>query len=179
PAENPQRAIDFYSRVFGWKFTQWDGPMDYWLISTGQAPEPGIDGGLLKRRDPSQPCVNTIGVENLEKTIASVLSSGGSLALPKMPVPGVGWLAYCTDIDGNTFGMMQAVAAASAKRSPADAKETSAQLKPESNASGRIAATVGSAISRAAQAASHHCCAGAFSSAAASTIANAGSKGSR
>jgi len=44
PAENPQRAIDFYTKVFGWKFSKWDGPMDYWIISTGQAPEPGIDG---------------------------------------------------------------------------------------------------------------------------------------
>jgi hypothetical protein len=25
-----------------------------------------------------------------------------------MPVPGVGWLAYCKDTEGNIFGMMQA-----------------------------------------------------------------------
>ena len=31
---------------------------------------------------------------------------------PKMPVPGVGWLAYAQDPDGNTFGMMQADPAA-------------------------------------------------------------------
>lgn len=24
-----------------------------------------------------------------------------------MPVPGVGWLAYCKDTEGNIFGMMQ------------------------------------------------------------------------
>ena len=40
PAEDPQRAIGF-SVVFGWKFNKWDGPMDYWLISTGQAPSQG------------------------------------------------------------------------------------------------------------------------------------------
>jgi predicted enzyme related to lactoylglutathione lyase len=107
PAENPQRAIDFYTKVFGWKFSKWDGPMDYWIISTGQAPEPGIDGGLMPRRDPNQPCVNTIGVTNLDETVASVLASGGEIALPKMPVPGVGWLAYCKDTEGHIFGMMQ------------------------------------------------------------------------
>ena len=107
PVEKPQRAIDFYSHVFGWKFNKWDGPTDYWLISTGQAPEPGIDGGLLLRRDPNQPCVNTVGLENLDQTIETVLTKGGSMALAKMPVPGVGWLAYCKDPDGNIFGMMQ------------------------------------------------------------------------
>ena len=112
PAENPQRAIGFYTNVFGWKFTKWDGPMDYWIISTGQAPEPGIDGGLMPRRDPNQPCVNTIGVANLEEMIATVLSNGGSIAVPKMPIPGVGWLAYCKDTEGHIFGIMQADAAA-------------------------------------------------------------------
>ena len=72
PAENPQRAIGFYTNVFGWKFSKWDGPMDYWVISTGQAPEPGIDGGLMLRRDPNQPCVNTIGVANVDESLESV-----------------------------------------------------------------------------------------------------------
>jgi uncharacterized protein len=107
PAENPQRAIDFYTKVFGWKFSKWDGPMDYWIITTGQLPEPGIDGGLMPRRDPNQPCVNTIGVTNLDETVATVLANGGVIALPKMPVPGVGWLAYCKDTEGHIFGMMQ------------------------------------------------------------------------
>jgi uncharacterized protein len=107
PAENPQRAIEFYTKVFGWKFSKWDGPMDYWVISTGQAPEPGIDGGLMQRRDPKQPCVNTITVENVDAAVASVLANGGAIALAKMPVPGVGWLAYCKDIDGHIFGVMQ------------------------------------------------------------------------
>jgi predicted enzyme related to lactoylglutathione lyase len=25
-----------------------------------------------------------------------------------MPIPGVGWLVYCKDTEGNIFGMMQA-----------------------------------------------------------------------
>ena len=107
PAENPERAINFYSNVFGWKFTKWDGPMDYWIISTGRAPEPGIDGGLMPRRDPAQPCVNTVGVANLDDSIAVVQTNGGSIAVPKMPIPGVGWLAYCKDTEGHIFGMME------------------------------------------------------------------------
>ncbi len=33
--------------------------------------------------------------------------AGGTVALQKMPVKGVGWLAYCKDPEGNIFGVMQ------------------------------------------------------------------------
>lgn len=112
PAENPQRAIDFYSTVFGWKFTKWAGPMDYWLISTGDPKEPGIDGGLMPRRDPNQPCTNVLTVPNLDATISAVASHGGLCVVPKMPVPGVGWLAYFKDTEGHIFGAMQMDASA-------------------------------------------------------------------
>jgi len=108
PVENPDRSIGFYSNVFGWKFQKWDGPAEYWVISTGAAPEPGIDGGLLRRRDPNQPCVNTVGIANLDESLQAVEANGGKCVLPKMPVPGVGWLAYCKDPDGNMFGLLQA-----------------------------------------------------------------------
>ena len=48
PAENPQRAIDFYTKVFGWTIKKWDGPMEYWMITTGKSPEPGIDGASCR-----------------------------------------------------------------------------------------------------------------------------------
>ena len=37
--------------------------------------------------------------------------SDGSVALPRMPIPTVGWLAYGKDTEGNLFGMMQMDAA--------------------------------------------------------------------
>jgi predicted enzyme related to lactoylglutathione lyase len=30
-AEDPERAANFYSQLFGWEITKWDGPVDYWL----------------------------------------------------------------------------------------------------------------------------------------------------
>jgi len=107
PAESPERAMQFYSTLFGWKFQKWDGPMDYWIILTGQPGEPGIDGGLMPRRDPAQPCVNTIGVANLDQSLHAADAAGGKCVVPKMPIPGVGWLAYCKDTEGHIFGMMQ------------------------------------------------------------------------
>lgn len=52
--------------------------------------------------------VNTIGVASLDDTLLQVHGAGGKTVLPKMAIPGVGYLAYCQDTEGNTFGMMQA-----------------------------------------------------------------------
>lgn len=111
-ADDVKQAINFYQKVFGWEINQW-GSEDYWLITTGPDNEPGINGGLLKRRggqkgDAVIAYVCTIDVPSVDDYVAWVQSNGGSVALPKMPVPGVGWLAYCKDTDGNIFGMMQA-----------------------------------------------------------------------
>ena len=108
PADNPEKLIGFYQSVFGWTAQRWDGgPMPYWLVTTGPDSEPGINGGIMPKQHPGQPCVNTVTVPNLDATVAKVTASGGNLALPKMAVPGVGWLAYATDPEGHIFGMMQ------------------------------------------------------------------------
>ena len=112
PADNPERAIEFYSSIFGWKFSKWGGPMEYWLITTGEPAEPGINGGLLRRQDPNQPCVNTITVASVDESLQAIDKGGGVCVLPKMAVPGVGWMAYCKDPDGHIFGIMQSDAAA-------------------------------------------------------------------
>ncbi len=105
PADDPERAAKFYQDIFQWKIKKWDGPMDYWMVETGEGP--GINGGLLKRPHPGAGTVNTIGVEDLDAMIAKVEKAGGKVAVPRMAVPGVGYLAYCTDTEGNMFGLMQ------------------------------------------------------------------------
>jgi uncharacterized protein len=112
-AANPQRAIEFYTKTFGWEFNQW-GDQPYWLIKTGPADAPGIDGGLVPRRgaDPVEgQAVNayvcTVMVDSLDEILNAVTAHGGSIALPKMPVPTIGWLAYFKDTEGNIFGAMQ------------------------------------------------------------------------
>ena len=111
-AANPERGVKFYEKVFGWTFQKWEGPIEYWLITTGPDSEPGINGGLLRRQGDIDgqaviAYVCTIGVADLDATMAIVEANGGTVAVPKMPIPGMGWLAYYKDTEGNIFGIMQ------------------------------------------------------------------------
>ena len=118
-ASEPQALIDFYGKMFDWSFSKWEGG-EYWLVGTGEVGAPGITGGLLPRRGPRpeegasvNAFVCTVDVEDLDKSLALLKELNGTIAVPRMPVPGVGWLAYAKDPDGNIFGMMQNDASAS------------------------------------------------------------------
>ena len=112
PADNPDRLVDFYGGVFGWKVNKWEsGASDYWLISTGDS-HPGIDGGMMRRSETVKATVNTIEVESLEETLSQIEDRGGQLVQGPQRIPGVGSFAYCTDPDGNLFGVMQSAPAA-------------------------------------------------------------------
>jgi uncharacterized protein len=113
-ADNPERAVAFYSKVFGWTIKNWGGPMEYWVITTGAPSERGIDGGLMRRRGAApaegqavNSYVCTVDVPNLDDFAKKAVAAGATGALPKMPVPGIGWLAYLKDTEGNIFGMIQ------------------------------------------------------------------------
>ena len=106
PADDMQRASAFYKKVFGWQFNEWEG-QPYWLINTGDSQSPGINGRMMKKRDPMQQVVNSINVKNIDEAIRSVEQNGGKIVVPKTMLPGAGWLAYFKDTEENIFGIMQ------------------------------------------------------------------------
>lgn len=106
-ADQPERAVQFYKKVFGWKIEKWEGPTDYWLIQTGEAIEQGIHGGLGKREDPSQSVTSYISVSSVDDYLAKIVSNGGKIILPKTPIPGIGYIATFKDTEGNLLGIMQ------------------------------------------------------------------------
>lgn len=104
------RAVDFYRKVFGWRFEKASGlPVEYLRIDTG-----GTRGGLLKRPAKTPPpgagvnaFVASVEVDHYDKAAQSITHSGGQIALPKFAVPGVCWQGYFVDTEGNTFGIFQ------------------------------------------------------------------------
>lgn len=106
-AAKPEMGIKFYEAVFGWKVEKWKGPIEYWLITTGKEGEPGIDGGLSKRTEDQPSTVNTIDVPSVDEFVKKIVSNGGKIVRPKMAIPGVGWMAYFKDPEGNVWGIME------------------------------------------------------------------------
>ncbi len=110
-ADDVERAIAFYQKVFGWSIEKVEG-MDYWLITTGEG-EPGIDGGLSQRESPTRGNVPqfgftcTVDVQDIRAAFAAVVAAGGSEVHQPDPVLGVGYLAYVRDTEGNHLGLMQ------------------------------------------------------------------------
>ncbi len=106
-ADDPQRAAKFYKAVFGWKVEKWEGPKEYWLMTTGDDAEPGITGGIAARIEPEDTTVEVFDVSSVDQAAQLVLSSGGEIRESKKAIPGVGYLVTCRDTEGNTFGIME------------------------------------------------------------------------
>lgn len=113
-ATTPATLIPFYEGLFGWAFAKWAGPFEYYTIVTGPDGTPGINGGMVKRMGPApaegqavNAYVCTVDVNDVDTSVAKAVSLGGVVAVPKMPIPGVGWLGYVKDPDGNILGLMQ------------------------------------------------------------------------
>ena len=107
-SDDLEKTAAFYRAVFGWQIQKWEGPVDYWLVDTGDANTPGINGGLMKTNGDFKGTINTVEVEDIDAAIAKVLANGGVIALPKQPIPGVGYQAYFTDTSGIMVGLHQA-----------------------------------------------------------------------
>ena len=122
-ASEPQRAIDFYSGLLGWRFTQF-GDTPYWAIDTGEGAignvagtaGHGINGGLLQRQgskpEPGAPvtgCNIVVGVDEVDSLMRRGVELGGMEALPAEDYPGVGRVGYLLDPDNNVFGLISAI----------------------------------------------------------------------
>lgn len=109
-ADDLGRARAFYEALFGWTVTEYM-PDFYYLVTTGPDSEPGINGGMVKRQggegDRVTSFVCTVGVDDIDASIAKFKELGGTVALEKHPIPKVGWNFYGKDTEGNIFGMHQ------------------------------------------------------------------------
>jgi hypothetical protein len=111
--DDPERAISFYKRVFGWRFERgWEydtpqGRETYWHVRSGGDDSGGIDGGLTRREYPGQPISVGIEVSAVEECTRMVENSGGKVVVEKVALPGVCWFAVCRDSEGNNFAIFQ------------------------------------------------------------------------
>ena len=107
-AKDTKRAMNFYEKVFGWKFMKWEGgEVEYWLATTGDDKEMGIDGAIMPMQKDIPQMVNTIGVEDIDKAAKAIEKNGGKIIQPKMQVGNMGHVAYFIDTEGVMMGIFQ------------------------------------------------------------------------
>ena len=122
-ASEPQRLVDFYTELLGWRFARY-GEVEYWTIETGEGAignvagtaGHGINGGLLQRRGPKPElgaavmgCNVVIGVDDVDAVMHRGVELGGTEAVAAMDMPGIGRLGYLLDPDNNVFGVISSV----------------------------------------------------------------------
>lgn len=106
----PERDIQFYQSVFGWKFIREEHiAFPYYRIISK-----GLNGALLQRpaQKPAEGCssngfVCSIQVENFDVCATNILAAGGTCFIPKFSIPARCWQGYFLDTDGNMFGIFE------------------------------------------------------------------------
>jgi uncharacterized protein len=113
PFDDAERAHGFYREAFGWQLASMPG-MGYTLVTTTPTDESGrpgeaggINGGMLARQGPISSPVITIGVEDLDDSLARIEKLGGKVEIGRQPVGDMGFSAYVRDTEGNLIGLWQ------------------------------------------------------------------------
>jgi uncharacterized protein len=103
PSANVDRAVGFYSGVFGWEI----GPsamegFEYRMFQTAE----DAGGAVMGSESPGSGFIVYLDTADIDGSIAKVREHGGT-AGDKQAVPTHGWFAACTDTEGNKFSLWQ------------------------------------------------------------------------
>jgi uncharacterized protein len=101
PAQDTQRARQFYQDVFDWKFRDYEGPMEYHMTD-------GVEpvGAVYPQQSGERGPIVYFDTSDIDASIAKIRDGGGQ-ADDKQPIPEIGWFSRCEDTEGNAFSLYQ------------------------------------------------------------------------
>ena len=111
-------ALAFYSAILGWQASDSGQPgMDYRLVRARDkdSGEEHQVSGLMQltdemRQQGARPVwLGYIGVDDVDHTLASIVTAGGSVQMPAADIPHVGRIAMVTDPQGAPFYIMRGI----------------------------------------------------------------------
>lgn len=139
---DPQGALDFYVRLFGWHLApahDMGAGNLYHIVEHQGAPA----GGVYRLQDPSRPphWLTYVKVDDLDRTLAATRAAGGRVVQEPMVVPD-GRVARILDPQGGAIALHEAVvkAAAPAKRPDAHSRAAAPARKARRQPARRKAA---------------------------------------
>ena len=108
-ADDPQRAMAFYSAVFRWSFLRQRGEQSWWVCS-GPITAPQIDGRLHKRMAGERGHLGALHVSSFDVIVERIKAHGGRLITPIRAGVQTERQLYAIDPEGNSFRLIEAVA---------------------------------------------------------------------
>ena len=115
PADDLERAGEFYSKVFGWKIQDsgMEG-MDYHMLHTVEVDDKympkeagAINGGMFPRTEQKEGPMIVITVEDVEAAVDEVKENGGEIVMDPDKVGDMGIYARIKDTEGNMIGLWE------------------------------------------------------------------------
>jgi predicted enzyme related to lactoylglutathione lyase len=111
------KAQEFYTQVFGWGTTVWEGgttPYTMWTV--GNTPI----GGIMPVQNPAAPphWLGYISVPDVDAAVKEAQSRGGKVHVPATDIPTVGRFAILSDPQGAAFSVFKGTNPPSADAPP-------------------------------------------------------------
>ena len=109
-AIDPVKLVDFYTKVFGWKFEKDNNiPIAYYRCEGA-----GLMGAILQRPTETPKTMQgtnaytcSVQVASFDETAQIIMELGGQVAMDKFAIPGKCWQGYFIDSDNNVFGIYE------------------------------------------------------------------------
>ena len=112
PADDVERAKEFYKKVFDWKLIDFNP--GYTIARTVECDDKNmplekgaINGGIMKREDIAKAPVIVINVPSVEEYFKKIEEAGGKKLTDKKEIPNMGYYAYVSDPEGNVIGIWE------------------------------------------------------------------------
>ncbi len=128
-SQDTQAARDFYSGVFGWKYSEMPMPGGSYTMIANAKGEPM--GGLVESADKSAPdsWVGYVTVASVKDAVAKAAKHGANIVVDATTIPAMGSFAILTDPRGGLFGVWEDAPAAKPVTKKKVAKKKAAKKK--------------------------------------------------
>ena len=114
PADDTERALNFYQRVFDWELNPVPGVEEYIRLLTIRVDEKAVakkpfevNGAIGKRNENFTGPLVTISVGDMDSTLKKITREGGSVLVDKTEFGKRGYTALFRDTEGNVMGLWQ------------------------------------------------------------------------
>ena len=112
PVSDLERAIKFYSSVFGCEFTRDNVHGNEMALFSFNGNAAGITGALAKGetyKPSTSGSLIYLSSENIEKTLEKVTSLGGKILFPRTAAGVYGFVAEFKDLEGNRIALFESI----------------------------------------------------------------------